>query len=284
MGCKLSALSYLSLAYKIRCHCAICQDPIQWGGIPDSMWHCKTCHHVIHYKCAKAWSDRDGVTTLRGTTWKCPQCQADQDPAHQPRCWCGRELFAHLPRLSGVPNACGNICNQLGKCPHHTDGRCGKICHPGNCDFPCGASCPSGPPTPPNAWDRLRQRFKDRKRGQVSFIVFIGLTSLVIYSALGIYLIHHIKWGTEPYNYPNWMHSSGYEAETTFGVIALAFILVGVILLVYLFICAVAGFLNEILALDSTATNPRRKSLVKAFGTLLLIAIGAGIVVLPCLG
>lgn len=249
------------------------------------MWNCRTCYNIVHYNCAKSWYFRNRVRGLRGLIWTCPQCQTEQDGSPRSRCWCGSQLFADLPMGSlSVPYSCENVCDRLGKCTHYTERRCGKICHPGKCDFPCIDSCPVGPPVPPNGWQRLRRRFKDRRRGQLCSIFIVGIFILLIYTALGVYLIRHIAMWTEPYNYPTWMHSNGQRIESTIGALGLGIILLAVLVLICGNTYEFAKFLNGILALNSTATNPHRKTLVQIFGSLLLIVIGAGVFALPCLG
>jgi hypothetical protein len=286
---KFSIPPKISLTYHIRYQCPICVSMIHAVDNPDSLWHCRKCHNVVHFRCIEDWANTSGTITLRGTTWKCPYCQADQNRAPRATCWCGKESFARNATIgrTAIPNACQNECSQRGKCTHNTDSVCMKNCHPGPCQFPCSDICtnpPLGPPSPPNILARFSQRFEARKKGDLSGIFALTFIIGVVYAAWAAFFFeYHLKRFTESYNYPEWFYSNSYEWEGGLGTICIIGLTCLMAFVILTFFQNVGTFLNYIMALDAP---PRSclKGATRFFGTIILFFICLGTWILPLIG
>ncbi|CZR64990.1 uncharacterized protein PAC_14890 [Phialocephala subalpina] len=118
----------------------ICHDEID---AETQLWSCKSCHHIYHFTCIKAWAEKKGTFT-----WPCPTCktlQVGKASNMVPSCWCGRRL---QEKLSYTGNSCGAICFKPNKCTGNPTApclsNCSKVCHPGPCEpVVCNDWCPS---------------------------------------------------------------------------------------------------------------------------------------------
>jgi len=198
--------------------CSICLDPVTAGTTYEySLWHCRSCHTVTHFRCAKSWfeaSTRNTVPVLPSLfaprRWKCPSC-ALECPEPKAKCWCQKHGFGTLDPLDGKPNACRETCDRVGACPHGGQNVCRKRCHPGRCQVPCEPACVNEPivPRDPGHWERFCERFQQRKTGQVRSLFLLIVLLVVIYVLLGVFCWYHVKFWTQPYRYTDWRESEG---------------------------------------------------------------------------
>jgi len=114
------------LAYE----CVVCTEVIR---AHHEIWSCATCYRMFHLTCVRRWRE----TSLRGSSWRCPGCQAEQSSTLvEAVCFCGKTL--NPPSRPGVlAHSCGEVCGRpLAKftlagsarstCPHS----CTLLCHP----------------------------------------------------------------------------------------------------------------------------------------------------------
>jgi len=260
------------------------------GDNPDSVWHCRTCHNVVHYRCASDWATANGIAGVGGRrVWKCPNCQTSQDDQPRSRCWCGKEVFGRIPLLgrAEIPNACPSECQQRGQCSHGLASICLKDCHPGPCEFLCADTCtgrhPPPPPRTPSSWEKMCQRVHGREAGSLSWLIICSTFIVVTYTLGGVLLYFDILWWTKPYKYPGWAESKGYGAQfgIAFGLIIFQILTLPVI---YLLTTSLASILNAVLNLNSLATKTGRKYVAQFYGPLGLFIFGVGLWALPIVG
>lgn len=285
--CKLPILLAPSFTYQTRSQCSICMSMIHAVDNPDSLWACRSCHNVFHFRCAKDWATSSRVASFGSASWKCPQCLAYQNGSPSARCWCGKESYGRNITLgrTAIPNACRNECQRRGTCSHDAASICVKDCHPGPCEFLCADTCtgPPSPPTTPTCLEKMCQRIHVRPKGSLSLLVASSTFLAVAYTLWGVLFHLHNEWWTKPYKYLGWASSKGTKVDTGifFGVFFFQFLTIPI---VYFMVRSLGSILNTVLNLDSIATKPSRKALTKSFGGLGLIVFGVGFWSLPIIG
>lgn len=196
-------------------------------------------------------------------------------------CWCGAR-----------PEACTRYCVRRATCAHGVVKTCRKECHPGPCSAPCSRQCASSPPPPPppeivqrgpTGWSRFCDRWRDNSTGCGVKIVLLLFVVVVVYALLSVFLHFHIKWWTEPYNYPSF-HKKGESGEIGgFCISAPVYLFCSAVALALLWL-NLTKFLSEALNLSSTENKLKRKLLTKYFGGGFLLVIFAGLFVYPIVG
>jgi hypothetical protein len=254
-----------------------------------SIWHCRECYNVYHFRCVKVWSEsasrNQTVRTLLALPkWKCPSCSVEcHDP--KPTCWCGKHTFGVRDASSGRPNACLNICDRVGVCSHGAAKSCHKPCHPGPCKINCSAACDGLPVVPksPTCWSRLCTRVREREQGSIRTLVFYFMTVAIIYGLFGVLLSYHIRWWTKPFKYPLFSTFNG-KFEVVCLILGGNLVLAGVAVLLVQLFNGTSHILISTLNLDSVETKRSRKIVTKFFGGLFLAAFFFAIFALPFLG
>ncbi|KAE8446968.1 hypothetical protein EG329_011450 [Mollisiaceae sp. DMI_Dod_QoI] len=256
--------------YSSSYECAICADNVTPADIQNyRLWHCLECYQIYHFECVKA------INSSLLANWRCPTCRANQTRLNRPTCWCG-----------GRPNACTGYCVRRGSCPHGEYKTCPKMCHPGPCNVPCSDQCATRPRPErrePNCWDRFCDRWQRNSKGCWTKITFLFTVLALVYVLLGVLLVYHIKWWTQPYHYPSF--------DSQYGFLEFLILMIGGIILlfgIYMLLLGIWTGLGELLIaalnLDSLDTKRRRKKAIKFWGGLLMLVIFIGILSLPFLG
>ncbi|EKF26023.1 hypothetical protein MOQ_010302 [Trypanosoma cruzi marinkellei] len=126
----------------LRYECASCLCNIRHDV---AVWSCNDCFRIFHLYCIKKWAKQNesGV----GTSFRCPHCQATQEPVSKYFCFCGKVRDPpYDPHIT--PHSCGQTCSKKRYLCHHP---CPVQCHPGPCPecsfFTGPKSCPCGATT-----------------------------------------------------------------------------------------------------------------------------------------
>lgn len=259
--------------------CPICMEAVRFTE-NRFIWHCKSCYVVTHFQCALSWAKAERIS-IGG--WKCPQCYTIQIVEPKGKCWCdkGSPIYNHPI----TPNAChGGTCGSASRCPHGNRSFCEKPCHPGPCEYACGACANQAVPKPPNppkfdtVWDILRARTIN-----YGSILLNVIPVLVVLGGLLTYTAFHIKWHTRPYLDPDFADSFGDIEEYCLILVGLIYIVAGGFFCLYR-LRAVIKFYCDVLTGVPGHTRVPFRMFWKVLGVFLISSIFVGAFVVPIIG
>lgn len=256
------------------------------------MWQCESCYNVFHLDCIKPWAEPPaGPDIIRHVSWTCPLCFVLCHQLPRATCWCGKRssgnVTVEVTRDRPVkPNSCSKLCAKVATCTMHNQptAPCPKTCHPGPCNQPCKTNCgdlPQNVEEKPNAWARLRSRFRSREQGLLGTLVWLTIFTTGLELAILFFTIKHIRWWTQPWRYQHFTEGpSEYECLVLIFV-GLFVVLPGQFGNLILWASSVSRFSTYLFNLDDTETRKGLKALTKLVGLSVLVIVVISAILAP---
>lgn len=104
-----------------------------------------------------------------------------------------------------------------------------------------------------------------------------------VYGLIALFVTYHVRWRTQPYNYPTFVYDYEKIEATIVPVVGLVLLPALAILVVFI-ATEVLNLFYMVLNLEDLSTKRKRKFVIKNGGIILMVLICVGILLFPILG